>query len=271
MSELDKFKGTGSSSNLTKMPAKVEGTRLPWERSTPKPSTTAEAVLTGKRGHFAIALDATGSMTPLIEIAKATISKIMSRVVSEANMRVQLQLFVFRDYDVPQIVIEHSQLSEEATELARWLGGITATGGGGNDGEAIEEALLAIERVGPFDAVLLAGDEPYNSRAHLDRLGKHDVPTGADIARRFSQNKCPIHTFLVGGTPSARKALEEIASISGGCFGKLDGSEAMIDMAVLAMLADLKGPAFVKAYMEQNALSHSGREFGTLLLRGPGS
>lgn len=272
MSELDKFKGKGLPGMTgTSMPATVERPRLPWEGTKSKPSETAEAVLNRKRGHFAIALDGTASMTPLIDMAKATIKKIMSRVIAEAKSPVQVQLFVFRDYDVEQLLVEQSRLSAEANELSAWLNGIMATGGGANNGEAIEQVLLAIQKAGDFDAVLLAGDEPYNSRGDLDQRGRGDVPTAADLARRFGQGKCPIHTFLVGSYVDARRALQELASLSGGCFGQLDGSDAMIDMAVLAMLAGLKGRAFVKDYMERTALSHSGKEFGTLLLKGPGS
>src|SRR5262245_16523059 len=102
MSELDKFKTKGppSTTSGASVPAKVEGARLPWEGKVPKPSATAEAVLSRKRSHFAIALDGTGSMTPLIDMAKATIKHIMSRVIAEAKVPVQVQVFVYRDYDV---------------------------------------------------------------------------------------------------------------------------------------------------------------------------
>jgi hypothetical protein len=271
MSELDKFKGKGlaTTSAGAGLPAKSEGVRLPWESTKPQASKTAENILNSKRGHFAIALDGTGSMSSLIGMAKVAIKKIMSRVFVEANAPIQVQLFVYRDYDVPQLLVEQSRLSAEANELSGWLNNISATGGGGNDGEAIEQGLLSIQRAGDFDAVLLAGDEPYNSRAYLDGLGKKDLPTAADLARRFGQSQCPIHTFLVGSCPRARKALVELADASGGRTGQLDGSDAMIDMAVLAMLAGLKGRAFVQEYMERTPLSHSGRAFGTLLLKGP--
>src|SRR5262245_8752026 len=272
MSELDKFKGKNLPSTNTggSSLAKVQDTRLPWEGRAPKTSATAEAVLSPKRGHFAIALDGTASMTPLIDMAKATIKQIMSRVIAEAKVPVRVQLFIYRDYDVAStLLVEQSGLSAEANELAGWLNGISATGGGANNGEAIEQVLLAIQRTCEFEAVLLAGDEPYNSRSHLDKLGKQDVPTAADIARRFGQNKCPLHTFLVGSFPDACRALQQLAKASGGCFGQLDGSEAMVDMAVLAMLAGLKGREFVKGYMERNALTHRGQEFGALLLKGP--
>lgn len=273
MSDLDKFKGglVPATSKEPGAPAKIEPAKLPWEGATPPKSATAEVVLNSKRGRFAIALDATASMTPLISMAKEAIKQIMGRVIAEARIPVHVQLFVYRDYDVPALIVEQSRLSAEANELTGWLNGIRATGGGANNGEAIEQALLAIARAGEFDAILLAGDEPYNTRANLDRLGKPDVPTAADLARRSGRAKRPIHTFLVGSYDDARRALQEIATFSGGCFGQLDGSEAMIDMAVLAMLASLKGTAFVREYMGRTALSHSGQAFATLLLKGPSS
>jgi hypothetical protein len=273
MSDLDKFKGglVPAASKTPGTPANVQPVALPWDNAPPPKSETADAILNSRRGQFAMALDATASMTPLISMAKEAIKQIMGRVIAEAKVPVRVQLFVYRDYDVPAIIVEHSPLSGEANELAGWLNGIRADGGGANNGEAIEQGLLAIERAGAFDAILLAGDEPYNSRAHLDKLGKSSVPTAADLARRSGQVKRPIHTFLVGSYADARRALQEIATASGGCFGQLDGSEAMIDMAVLAMLASLKGTAFIKDYMGRTALSHSGKEFATLLLKGPSS
>src|SRR5262245_30960963 len=110
-----------------------------------------------------------------------------------------------------------------------------------------------------------------NRRADLDSIGKRDVPTAADLAHRSGQAKCPIHTFLLGSYSDARRALQALATASGGSLGELDGSEAMIDMALLAMLANLKGTAFIKDYVGRTALSHSGKEFATLLLKGPTS
>jgi hypothetical protein len=43
----------------------------------------------------------------------------------------------------------------------------------------------------------------------------------------------------------------------------------MIDMAVMAMLAALKGPLAVQNYMRQYQLSSNAADFGKLLLEGP--
>ena len=189
MSDLDKFKGglVPATPKHPGAPAKIEPTKLPWDGSAVPISSTAEAILSARRGHFAVALDATASMTPLISMAKEAIKQIMGRVIAEARIPVRVQVFVYRDYDVPALIVEQSRLSGEANELSGWLNGIRAMGGGANNGEAIEQALLAIERAGEFDATLLAGDEPYNTRVNLDRLGKPDVPTAAELARRWAK------------------------------------------------------------------------------------
>ena len=49
----------------------------------------------------------------------------------------------------------------------------------------------------------------------------------------------------------------------------MDGSEEMIDMAVMAMLAALKGSEGVKAYMRDYHVTSRGAAFGRLLIEGP--
>ncbi len=63
--------------------------------------------------------------------------------------------------------------------------------------------------------------------------------------------------------------MESLASLSGGKSGRLDGSAEMIDMAVMAMLAKLKGSEGVKAYMRDYHIGSRAAEFGQLLLEGP--
>jgi hypothetical protein len=150
-----------------------------------------------------------------------------------------------------------------------WLGKIEARGGGNNDGEAIERALEAISEAGHFDAVVVAGDEPPNSRAFLRTINRGDALLAADMARRFGQANTPIHTFVVGDDPRTINAFAEVSSLSGGKSGRLDGSAEMIDMAVMAMLAALKGTEAVKTYMRDYHVTSKSAEFGRLLIEGP--
>lgn len=219
-----------------------------------------------KSGRFAIALDATGSMQPLINNAKQSIEAIMNRVFKEASVPIKIQLFVYRDYDVPRDVLAFSPLSEDAQELVRWLARVKALGGGANLGEAVNEPLQAIQKADCFDAVILAGDEPSLPRKYLDKIGKQQLLSALELAER---SKIPIYTFVVGGMSETISDFKAIAEKSGGASGRLDGSEEMINMAVMAMLARLKGRSSVEEYMNQNRLSANSREFGNLLLAPP--
>lgn len=218
---------------------------------------------------FAVALDATGSMAGLIDDARKHIKTILARIYEEAQARVSVRVYVYRDYDVPKIVCQSSQLSGDAGELEAWLAAVRVDGGGSNSGEAVEAALEAIDNAGEASAVLLAGDEPSNPRSDLDARGRQNTLTAHDWARRFGQKNVPIHTFAVGDRPSTLKDFQEISRLSGGQAGRLDGSTAMIDMAVMAMLAKLKGTSSVNRYMQRYNLSDQSRKFGTLLLGSP--
>jgi len=276
MSTFDKFKrgqsqlpAPGSGRAVASQANDAASRIIATARATAASSNAAEAVLNPKSARIAIALDATGSMGNLIQDAKANISEIVNRATSESGSRVDIQILVYRDYDVPQRLLEKSTLTNDPVSLAAWLSSVRADGGGANDGEAIEVALEAIYASEHFRAVILAGDEPSNSRAHLNSIGKHQKSTAHDWAKTFGQAKIPIHTFVVNNSPATIADFKAIAAISGGQSGRLDGSSAMIDMAVMAILATLKGAPAVRKYMANNQLSSNAESYGHLLISGP--
>lgn len=225
----------------------------------------------GQNNSFAIALDATGSMACLIDDAKKSITTILNRIYEESKVRVAIQIFAYRDYDVPHAICERSSRTRDSQELVRWLEQVRVHGGGANEGEAIEAVFEAINGDKRPNAVLLAGDEPSNPRSDLDARGLRGTKTAHDWASKFGDTNVPIHTFVVGQDPRTVKDFACISRMSGGQTGRLDGSAAMIDMAVMAMLASLKGSTSVRGYMERYALSDNAKEFGALLLSGPGA
>jgi hypothetical protein len=279
MGKFDNYKGKTSSGRLPAGKSRSSSLTSPGEdRHAKYIAKGKEAEAAGRSpgrtqgvGQFAIALDATGSMASLIDGARQNITTILNRIYDEAGMKVQIRMYVYRDYDVKNIICESSSLTADAQDLARWLGGVRVAGGGANDGEAIEAAFEAIYEAGEASAVLLAGDEPSNPRRDLDARGLHETPTAQDWARRFAQQGVPIHTFAVGAYPATISDFQDIARLSGGQAGRLDGTAAMLDMAVMAMLSSLKGAASVRRYMERYALSDGSKKFGMLLLSGPRS
>jgi hypothetical protein len=270
MGELDKFSGKGvTPANPNSVTTSRAQTPAWVQKDKRNEAGSVKRILQGPNGRFAIALDATGSMTGLIDMAKLSIQEILTRVMREADRPVEIMLVAYRDYDVPNDIVVASAPSKDHRALMAWLGQIEARGGGSNDGEAIERALETISEAGRFDAILVAGDEPPNSRAFLQTVNRKDAPAAEDLARRFSQSNTPIHTFVVGDNPRTVKAFADLSSLSGGQSGRLDGSAEMIDMAVMAMLAALKGSEGVRAYMRDYHVTSGGAAFGRLLIEGP--
>jgi hypothetical protein len=236
---------------------------------------------------FAILLDATGSMAPSIAEARDQIGEILTRVRAQLQRPIQVQFLCYRDYDVVDggaqggALLETSPMTEEAGALSAWLARIQAYGGGMNSGEAIEAALEAAFRLTAnqpapnqatrLAAVLLAGDEPSNSRSNLNAAGRHQAPTAHDWARQFGGKQVPVHTFVVGDRPDTIQDFGEIARLTGGKTGRLDGSASMLNMAALAMVAAVGGTDAVRSYVGQHRLTGPEKEFATLLLTGPKS
>jgi von Willebrand factor type A domain len=226
-------------------------------------------VLSNQPGKFLFCLDATGSMASLIDNAKASLRKIADRIKREAGRPVEIGIVAYRDYDMGDAVEEHSELTADMEALIAFLNRTRANGGGADAGEAVQVALEWALSVDGIKAVLLAGDEPAHSREQLNGINRGNQLTAVELARRFAERKVPIHTFVVGQRPDTVASFEEIAKASGGKRGALDGSATMIDMAVMAMLAALKGTDAVKSYMGQHRLSTNADDFGKLLIEGP--
>jgi hypothetical protein len=232
---------------------------------------------------FAIAIDATGSMASSIAEARDHIGEILSRVRTQLQRPIQVQFLCYRDYDVfdgnpsaRNALLEASPMTEDAGALSAWLARIQAYGGGSNSGEAIEAALqaawqLTADKGTRIAAVLLAGDEPSNGRADLDARGRRQTATAHDWARRLAEQRVPVHTFVVRDHSDTIRDFGEIARLSGGKTGRLDGSASMLNMAALAMVAAVGGTDAVRGYAAQHRLSGPEQAFATLLLTGPKS
>jgi hypothetical protein len=221
-------------------------------------------------------------MQPWIADARDQINEILTRVRAELRRPIQVQFFCYRDYDVVRNpaagrpLLESSLMTEDADALSAWLAKIEAYGGGINSGEAAEVALDAVHQLianqgTRIAAVLLAGDEPSNTRANLDKAGERQAATAHDLARRFGERQTPIHTFVIGDRADTTTDFEEIARMSGGKTGRLDGSASMLNMAALAMVAAVGGADAVRRYASQHLLTGPEKAFATLLLTGPKS
>jgi hypothetical protein len=270
MSRFDRFSDGGPSlpaghSNSV-IPTGTGAKRLIDNARQATTSRIAHQIIGGQKVEVAIALDATGSMAGLIDSAKKSLGEIIRRSTSEAGCPIEIRLYAYRDYDVPNDLLQQSDLTSNPEELVRWLRGIRPLGGGGNSGEAVEAALEAISTAGNFKVVLIAGDEPSNSRSNLNSVGRRQSPTAIELAGKLGQAKVPVHTFVAGEDPRTLRDFRAIAEASGGKTGRLDGSREMIDMAVMAILAAIRGAAGVRTYMAKHELNQNALAYGQLLL-----
>jgi hypothetical protein len=216
----------------------------------------------------AIALDATGSMYALIQSAKDAIGEIMRLAADRLGRPLEIELLVYRDYDQAQRVLESSGKSKDNTHLARWLAKIEALGGGGNGGEAVEVALDQVLSDGKFACVLLAGDEPSNSASSIAKAGRQGKITAKQIATKLRERGIPIHAFVVGDCQRTIQDFQKLAELSGGKSGRLDGTREMIDLAVMAILASINGPAAAASYASSINLTPNTEAFVLALTDG---
>ena len=270
---FSKFRGKGKSGKTSGklVPRRSPNTVQTGKIVSEKPAIRDIGVVLGtNQGRFVIALDATGSMAQLIDMARQNIKTILTRITAEANCRIEIEVMVYRDYDVPEThLVERSGLQDNASALSRWLDARDVMGGGGNNGEAVEAALACAASMQDINAVLIAGDEPANPRGDIDAAGRRGQLTAVEIADAFGRRNIPVHTFVIGDYGPTVKSFGEIAHASGGKSGRLDGSATMIDQAVMAMLSALKGRSAVKQYMDKSALTASARDYGARLLEPP--
>lgn len=221
------------------------------------------------RGGLAIALDATGSMESLLDMAKATLAEILSAISTRTQAPIRARIYAFRDYDCindPDFpILEVSGMSDSPEVLVQWLGRVRAGGGGGNEGEAIEIALQSIIEANEAGAIILAGDEPSNPHREVQRAQR--VKSSAlELATALGRERIPIYAFQVGQDPRTTRDFQQLASRSGGAFGRLSTSRDMIEMAVLAVLKALQGAASARAYASATSLGSNAKDFAALLL-----
>jgi hypothetical protein len=207
-------------------------------------------------------------MYGLIQSAKDALGEIMRLAADRLGRPLEIELLVYRDYDVPQQVLERSGKSTDHNRLVQWLAKIEALGGGGNSGEAVEVALDQVLADGKFACVLVAGDEPSNSASSINRAGREGKNTAKQIAAKLRERSIPIHTFVVGDCQRTIVDFQRLADLSGGKSGRLDGTREMIDLAVMAILASISGPASAASYASTIKLTPNTEAFVLALTDG---
>ncbi len=217
-----------------------------------------------------IALDATGSMEALIENARRILGDVMRRVQEEIpSAKIEFVIVAFRDYHHDgRDLLQVSEQTGEYTRLVGWLEHVHAFGGD-DFPEAVEHALkhILLLKTTP-DIVILAGDAPGHTAGEIPTYDYiTDRRTARQVAIEYGQRNVPIYALVVNNLPPTVADFEAIAIASGGASGKLDGSDAMLQMISMAILKKLGGREAVTRFVgKQKQLTEGVRAFSGKLL-----
>jgi len=227
-----------------------------------------------------VLMDATGSMSGLLERAKNTVQAMferLGRVLEEKNCNavVLLQFAVYRNYNVhAESLVQASGWETSPSRLQQFMRSIGPEGGWGN--EAIEIGLAHVngeEAVEHVDQVLLIGDMPPNTQNEIpEKRGcygenywsgtKYRVPTYYETElEKLVQKKVKIHGFYVDS--DAAQAFSHIASRTGGKVAALDvnspaGAEQLTDAVCEEVLNNIGGTEFVTEYRKMFSRGFTG-------------
>ncbi|MBI4879679.1 MAG: VWA domain-containing protein [Planctomycetes bacterium] len=203
----------------------------------------AEEAVPPARIEVAFVLDTTGSMSGLIEGAKAKIWSIANRIATgEPAPDLKIGLVAFRDQG-DEYVTRAFDLSADLDAVYRELWCYSA--GGGGDGPehvnaALHEAVFGLgwsagtERI--LRVIFLVGDAP----PHMDYDDGKDY---REICAEAVRREIIVNTIRCGGSEETAAAWQDIAKRSEGTFTTIDqsGGVLAIETPLDARLAELNG------------------------------
>lgn len=208
-----------------------------------------------------VLMDATGSMTQLLEKAKFTVKVMFERayeiVKSESvNNSFEIQFVVYRNYSSgPQYLLQYSPWAARPVDLEKFIDSISVNGGQGN--EAIEVGLWHVmnehakEKV---SQVILIGDMPPNTQEEV--ITKRQPQSqwvntkfanpvySSEQVKRLVDADIPVHAFYVN--KYAETAFNAIASATSGKCDELDihsaaGADLLTDVVTTQILENVGG------------------------------
>eukprot|EP00050_Salpingoeca_kvevrii_P020249 m.96325 g.96325 ORF g.96325 m.96325 type:complete len:974 (-) comp8787_c0_seq1:270-3191(-) len=222
-----------------------------------------------------VLMDATGSMSSLLQKAKNTVNKMFAEAVEvlEENgidpSSFAVQYAVYRNYNVDaDYIVQHSPWETDPVRLEQFLKTISVRGGMGN--EAIELGLAhahAEAEQSSLSQVILIGDAPANTPQEVltkrasslfpwDSHPKYGTPTNwQNELQYFQQRQLPVHAFYVAD--KARRNFQEIAASTQGRCERLDidsqqGASRLTELVTEEILRNVggaaRGEALVQAY-----------------------
>ena len=248
-------------------------------------------------------MDATGSMTDLLQKAKNTVDKMFAQahtILSDnkINIPFMIQFVVFRNYNsTADSILQASPWESQPDNLRSFLGTVGPEGGWGN--EAIEIALMHAVKEAKnrtVTQIILIGDAPPNTKEEV-RTKRQDTSMGfgeaywrttqypeifyTDQVDELAKMQIPVHAFHVDSR--ARASFEEISQKTGGVSESLDinseaGAERLTRLVTERVLENIGGKErgaalvaayrakFVKGYIAPSATSQSSAVSGEAMI-----
>eukprot|EP01083_Nonionella_stella_P130939 397531_1 len=221
---------------------------------------------------IAICVDATGSMTSLLESTKTRIREMFRRIrdiLHEHHIdtnRFQIQLIAYRNYNAPaEELLLSSGWQNDPNELDKFLKHVPPDYGWGN--EAIEVALEFVNNDPLVDEMIIIGDAPPNTKAEVikkrnQRKQSYWENTKYKTAVYFDDELIKlksrglkINSFYL--REGAKNEFEKMAQTTGGNCERLDidsseGGEQLTRLISTTVLnvcgGEQQGAQLVKAY-----------------------
>jgi hypothetical protein len=212
------------------------------------------------------AYDATGSRLHTWELAKS----IQADMVEEALQygEIEVKIVVYRDrLALDNDYLQWSEWSNDRSYVERYMEPITCHGGGGNDGESVDEALgFALKEDPPVDAVILIGDEPVVSPKRAEAYQQ---------ASELGRKGISVFAFQEGDRHQAKVDFQTIAENSGGIYDRFTAQspEDLKDRLTLIMIRvagdkQAVGDFIKKRQESKKQLSTGAQELARRLLKG---
>ncbi|KAL4489804.1 hypothetical protein ABPG72_022444 [Tetrahymena utriculariae] len=210
-------------------------------------------------------VDATGSMGPLLNKAKITVSEMFERsclIIKQSGKNIpedcfQLQFAVYRDYDQLEGILEYSPWTSKVDYLRQFLDTVKPQGGGDYE-EAVEIGLQHANKENvnqALTAIILLADAPskqmpsiqeyrgkYKGESYWKTTKYAQITDYKQEMQKLKDKNIPIHCFYLH--TGAKSNFEEIAAFTGGkCEGlnieAKDASDTLIKVVVEPILKNV--------------------------------
>jgi len=218
----------------------------------------------------AILVDATESMSSLLQATKNTISEMFSRIsiiLKENKMdpkQFQIQFAAYRNYNAPESeLLKYSGWCDDPLLLNRFLNDVPPAYGIGN--EAVEVALQYINDDPDINEIIIIGDVPPNTKKEVEaaRSQYHGgesywaTTRFANITNyeiemnKLKQKEIKVNCFYL--TEYAKPVFVQMASSTQGISAFLDihsskGAQMLTELVSVRVLMAVGGDKLVKAY-----------------------